>query len=189
MTYDRPLGACARPCKLLLLACLALWSVALPAREQPVRIEGVVLKVRDGDTLQMLTDRGQRIEVRLNTIDAPEKANNGMRGQPHAEGSRLNLAQFAVRRQATLLRTTMDRYGRHVGRVVVRTADGEVDAGWWQLRSGQAWVYERYADEIPVALRIAYREAQAEARSHRRGLWADPRPVPPWQWRARQRAR
>jgi micrococcal nuclease len=25
--------------------------------------------------------------------------------------------------------------------------------------------------------------AEADAREHRRGLWADPSPVPPWEWR------
>lgn len=159
----------------------------LHARENAVRIEGVVLKVRDGDTLQVLTDAGQRIEVRLNAIDAPEKAHGSVRGQPHAERARLGLAQLAARRNVTLLRTTMDRYGRHVGRVLVHTASGDVDAGWWQLRAGHAWVYERYIEEIPAPARIEYRQAQSEARAQRRGLWADSRPVAPWDWRQRNR--
>lgn len=159
----------------------------LQARESAVQIEGVVLRIRDGDTLQLLTHHGQRIEVRLNAIDAPEKAHGNVRGQPHAERARLALTQLAARRNVTLLRTTMDRYGRHVGRVLVHTADGDVDAGWWQLRSGYAWVYERYIDEVPVSTRIEYRQAQSDARAQRRGLWADARPVAPWEWRQRKR--
>jgi endonuclease YncB( thermonuclease family) len=173
---------------MLLLGCLALAANPLHARAVVDRIDGIVLKVRDGDTIQMLTAAGQRIEVRLNAIDAPEKAHGNVRGQPHAERARLNLAQLAVRRNVTLLRTTMDRYGRHVGRVLVRTADADIDAGWWQLRSGYAWVYERYLGEVPVATRIEYRQAQTDARSQRRGLWADPHPVAPWDWRKRQRS-
>lgn len=168
-----------------MFACWIGWISALEAREPPTRIEGVVLKVRDGDTLQLLTRAGQRIEVRLNAIDAPEKAHGQTRGQPHAERARLSLAELAVRRNVTLLMTTMDRYGRHVGRVLVHTSDGEVDAGWWQLRSGYAWVYERYIEEIPVTTRIDYRQAQSDARAQRRGLWADARPVAPWDWRHR----
>lgn len=171
----------------LVLACGIVGMPALQAREPAVRIEGVVLKVRDGDTLQMRTHAGERIEVRLNAIDAPEKAHANVRGQPHAERARLALAQLAVRRNVTLLRTTMDRYGRHVGRMLVHTADGEVDAGWSQLRAGYAWVYERYLDEIPATTRIEYRQAQSDARAQRRGLWADPRPVPPWDWRRQPR--
>lgn len=156
------------------------------AREQPVTISGVVTKVRDGDTLQLLTDAGARIEVRLNAIDAPEKAHGSVRGQPYAERSRLNLAQLAVRRRATLRHTTMDRYGRHVGVLTLDTDRGEIDAGWWQVQSGYAWAYERYLNELPARLRVRYREAQAQARGERRGLWADPRAVAPWEWRKRQ---
>jgi endonuclease YncB( thermonuclease family) len=175
-------------CLVLLLAWFALRIEPLHASDRAERIEGVVLKVRDGDTLQIRTDAGQRIEVRLNAIDAPEKSHGGMRGQPHAERARLNLAQLAARRDVTLLRTTMDRYGRHVGRVLVHTSDGTIDAGWWQVRSGYAWVYERYLGEIPVAMRIEYRDAQADARTQRRGLWTDSRPIAPWEWRQRQRS-
>jgi len=172
----------------ILLVGLVTWQPSTQAREQPVTIQGIVLKVRDGDTLQMLTDAGQRIEVRLNAIDAPEKPHGGTRGQPHAERSRLNLAQLATRRRATLLRTTMDRYGRHVGMLQLDTAQGEIDAGWWQLQAGYAWTYERYLEEIPLRMRLRYREAQSHARAEKRGLWADARPVPPWDWRKRQPA-
>jgi micrococcal nuclease len=195
MMPHRSLPDVLRPCEFLRHACLfvllawfALRIEPLHARDQTERIEGVVLKVRDGDTLQIMTAAGQRIEVRLNAIDAPEKPHGGARGQPHAERSRLNLAQLAARRNVTLLKTTMDRYGRHVGRVLVRTSDGTIDAGWWQIRAGYAWVYERYLGEIPVAMRIEYRDAQSDARTQRRGLWADTRPVAPWDWRQRQRS-
>lgn len=174
---------------LALLGVLAGRPADLAARSQPTAISGTILKVRDGDTLQMLTDAGRRIEIRLNAIDAPEKAHGGNRGQPHAERARLNLAEVAVRRRATLLHTTMDRYGRHVGMLTLDTAQGEVDAGWWQLRSGHAWVFERYLGEIPARMRARYREAESQARTERRGLWADTRPVPPWEWRQRQPGR
>jgi len=29
--------------------------------------------------------------------------------------------------------------------------------------------------------------AETDAREHRRGLWVDPNPVPPWQWRSEKR--
>jgi len=173
----------------LLLCAVSLLVAAQPhTREHPIAITGTVIKVRDGDTLQMLTDTGRRIEVRLNAIDAPEKAHGGMRSQPHAERSRLNLAQIALRRRATLVHTTMDKYGRHVGMLALDTAQGEVDAGWWQVQSGNAWTYERYLNELPVRMRLRYREAQSQAKAAQRGLWAEARPIPPWDWRKRQSA-
>jgi endonuclease YncB( thermonuclease family) len=172
-----------------LLATLACPPAAVHARAQTTLISGIVVKVRDGDTVQMLTDSGQRIEVRLNAIDAPEKAGGTSRGQPHAERARIHLAQLVLRRRATLHRTTMDRYGRHVGMLAIDTSEGKVDAGWWQLRSGFAWVYLRYLEEIPLRLRSTYRDAEAHARAQRLGLWSDARPVPPWEWRRRQTVR
>lgn len=45
------------------------------------------------------------------------------------------------------------------------------------VQSGAAWVYEHYNTDNALA------DLQQEARSQKRGLWADPNPVPPWEWR------
>jgi endonuclease YncB( thermonuclease family) len=45
------------------------------------------------------------------------------------------------------------------------------------VRRGIAWVYVRYLrGREPVAI-------EAEARSAKRGVWADAMPAPPWDWR------
>ncbi len=51
------------------------------------------------------------------------------------------------------------------------------DANVEQVRRGMAWVFDRYVTD-----RSLY-AVQDEARAARRGLWADPDPVPPWEWR------
>jgi endonuclease YncB( thermonuclease family) len=50
-----------------------------------------------------------------------------------------------------------------------------VKQGWW-------WWYRKYApgDTVLEGLEKAAREA-------RKGLWADPQPVPLWEWRKRSR--
>jgi endonuclease YncB( thermonuclease family) len=58
-----------------------------------------------------------------------------------------------------------------------------VDAGLAQLTAGLAWHYKQYAKEQPRAERERYAAAEQEAHFERRGLWADLRPVPPWDWR------
>jgi endonuclease YncB( thermonuclease family) len=68
---------------------------------------------------------------------------------------------------------TTDRYGRTVARV---ECDG-VDASAEQIRSGMAWVFDRYVSDS------ALYEMQAVARGERRGLWGDAEPVAPWEWR------
>jgi endonuclease YncB( thermonuclease family) len=45
------------------------------------------------------------------------------------------------------------------------------------LTNGWAWHFTKYDDSREFAA------AEAEARKERRGLWADPKPVPPWEWR------
>jgi len=71
-----------------------------------------------------------------------------------------------------------DRYGRTVGRV---DCAGE-DANREQVRRGLAWVYERYVRD-----RSLYADQDA-ARAAKRGLWADHKPVPPWEWRRTKRS-
>jgi micrococcal nuclease len=57
-----------------------------------------------------------------------------------------------------------------------------VDQGVWvnkvMVLTGYAWWFERYApDEDQL------REAQESARAAKRGLWAEPMAVAPWDWR------
>ena len=71
--------------------------------------------------------------------------------------------------------------------MAVVTVDG-ADVGVEQLRRGLAWVYTRYLDELPYDARRLYLQTEREARDARRGLWSDPDPVPPWDWRKMRRA-
>lgn len=167
---------------LALLLCLAV-PIVEPALAETLR--GTVTRVRDGDTLVLRTDAGKRIEVRLNAIDAPEKGGGGVPGQAYAERARAHLESLALRRRASLAAGTTDRYGRRVGVLTVQTPQGEIDAGLWQIRSGMAWVYMRYLDELAPELRSLYRDAESLARKERRGLWRDRSPLPPWEWRVR----
>jgi endonuclease YncB( thermonuclease family) len=73
---------------------------------------------------------------------------------------------------------TTDKYGRKVCRVEVDGQDLSVEL----LRAGLAWHYKRYNQEPALA------SLQAEARARKRGLWADPNPIPPWEWRRRKRS-
>ena len=58
-----------------------------------------------------------------------------------------------------------------------------VDAGLAQLSAGLAWHYKQYAKEQPRTERERYAAAETEAHLKRLGLWADPHPTAPWEWR------
>jgi endonuclease YncB( thermonuclease family) len=133
-----------------------------------------VIVVSDGDTLRARCDDvdGARIVVvRLAEIDAPEH------GQAFGRQSRRQLAALCIRQPARIRTTAVDRYGRSVAHVHCRG----IDAGAEQVRSGMAWVFDRYATTS------ALYALEAAARRERRGLWADAAPMPPWQWRERHR--
>ena len=148
--------------RLLVLAFLALAGIC-----QATQITGQVVGVHDGDSITVLVDRRQ-IKVRLADIDAPELK------QAFGRRSKQSLSDLCFNKSATLEDQGQDRYGRTLARV--RCA-GE-DANREQVRRGFAWVFRRYAPR-PSPLY----DLEAEAKAARRGLWSDPKPLEPWEWR------
>lgn len=43
----------------------------------------------------------------------------------------------------------------------------------------------KYAEKPPPADRVLYEAAEDRAMAKRLGLWSQPAPVPPWEWRGR----
>ena len=132
-----------------------------------------VIGVSDGDTLKARCrddDGSHTISVRLAEIDAPE------RGQRFGQRSRLQLSALCFRQAAEVRASTVDRYGRAVAHVRCQGTDASAE----QVRSGMAWVFNRYASTTSPLHGL-----QAQARRERRGLWADAQPLAPWEWRRR----
>ena len=50
-----------------------------------------------------------------------------------------------------------------------------------------AWHYKKYQGEQSPSDRMKYSDAELEARRHKIGLWHDPNPVPPWDYRWAER--
>lgn len=130
-------------------------------------VTGKVVAVTDGDTIKVLVDRGQ-VRVRLLDIDAPEKA------QAFGQKSKRSLSDLCFGKFARLDDKGKDRYGRTLATVY---CEG-VDANSEQVRRGMAWVYVKYASKHSPLY-----ELETNAKTTRRGLWADNDPVPPWEWR------
>lgn len=129
-----------------------------------------IVAIHDGDTLTVLRDHEQ-IKVRLSEIDAPEM------GQAFGNRSKQSLSELCFDKTATLDDKGKDRYGRTLARVA---CDG-IDANTEQVRRGMAWVYDKYVTDKSLYA------VQDEAKTARRGLWADAEPVPPWEWRRKTR--
>ncbi len=88
---------------------------------------------------------------------------------------RRNLSERVAGRFVVVEWDKRDRYKRIVGKVLV----GDQDVCLEQVRAGLARHFKRYEGEQTPSDRRRYAEAEVEAQEARRGLWADPDPIPP----------
>jgi endonuclease YncB( thermonuclease family) len=149
-------------------------------------VMGRVVAVTDGDTIKVLDSSNTQHKVRLTGIDAPE------RGQPYGTASRDNLSRMVAGKEVKVESTKNDRYGRVLGKVWVQPSDcptcgKTLDANHAQILAGMAWWYRYYAKEQSPEDRGRYESAEDEARKRKWGLWADPNPINPYDWRKGKR--
>lgn len=145
----------------LMLLALPMLAVA--------QTRGKVVSVKDGDTIEILAE-GRPVRVRLTGIDCPEKA------QPYGQTAKQFASDLCFEDTVTVLGSERDRYGRLLGTVML--ADGR-NLNTELVRAGLAWHYVKYSQDAQLAA------LETEARAAKRGLWADPQPVAPWDWRHR----
>src|ERR1044071_1467316 len=154
---------------ILALVLLALFVMPVPLWARGTTTHtGCVIGIIDGDTLTVLIDK-KPVRVRLWGIDAPEKA------QPYGTQARQALSRLASRRCVTLTVYGTDLYRRLLAQV---KGDEGRDIGEQQVAAGMAWWYKQYALRAEKLEQLEW-----DARLSRRGLWADPHPVKPWEWR------
>jgi endonuclease YncB( thermonuclease family) len=156
-------------------AALFWFTAAVSPFASAETINGRVVGVADGDTVTVLDPANRQHKIRLAGIDAPEKA------QPFGQRSKASLSNMVFGRQVIAECGKMDRYRREVCKIIVNGVDANLE----QVKAGMAWWYRKYAKEQQAEDRAAYEKAEAEAQAGRRGLWSDPKPMPPWEWRHR----
>ena len=125
--------------------------------------------------------------MRIAGIDAPEK------GQAFGQRAKQAMSDLVFGKPARLDCYKTDRYGRGVCNVWVAPASAPsgamtLDAGLAMVTQGMAWWYRVYSGELTPQARGQYEFAEQEARAKRAGLWSDPQPVAPWEWRKAKRA-
>jgi endonuclease YncB( thermonuclease family) len=126
-----------------------------------------VVAVYDGDTVTCLDENNQQQKVRLADIDAPES------GQDFGKASREALATMVFGRTVQVVDSGRDRYGRWIGRLSV---DG-IDVNREMVATGMAWHYAAYSKDTSLAA------VQAQAQAQKVGLWSQPNPIPPADYR------
>ncbi len=140
-----------------------------PIQVQPLaEVTGPVVKVIDGDTIDVLNGDKITTRVRLNGIDAPE------RKQAFSTKSKEHLSELIGEQPVRVFDLGLDQYGRTIGDVY----SGDKPLNLEKVRDGMAWHFKRFSDDRILA------KAEIEAQAAKRGLWADPKPVAPWEWLA-----
>ncbi len=164
------------------------WGLALVGLVSPWLLTGVdfgdwtilddsgractVASIHDGDTLRAVCD-GERLQVRLYCIDAPE-----MSQAPWGRESRDHLRRITPGEVAIRIHDT-DRYGRRVGEIL--TQDG-TSLNLAMVSAGQAAVYPRYCRDP------RFFAAERAAQSEGFGIWSSAGDHQrPWDYRHRSK--
>ena len=164
----------SQPVILQVLRCLILLTISVPLPAVGATwLEGWVVAIADGDTITILDESKKQHKIRLGQIDAPES------GMPYGRAAKKFLSDTVYRKTVRIQASDTDRYGRVVGIVHL----DRKNINMLMVANGYAWAYRHYVTDI------AYCEAEGSARRLRLGLWADKKPVPPWQWRRLKPAR
>lgn len=143
--------------KKISISLVILFLAALSVAWTGEPLTGKAARITDGDTFVLRTKGQGDVKVQLYGIDAPER--DASYGSQAAEALSAMLKGKKIRVEEDYT----DRLGRTVGHVYV----GKKDVGLELVRQGFARYVERYAPGdagLPAA--------EAEARRHRRGMWA-----------------
>lgn len=161
---------------LVLLLVTLTFSVHAQRTIQP-EFTAKVIHVDDGDTVVALDAQNQKTKVRLANIDAPEKSHGRCRpGQPWSAQSTRYMSDLLKGRTVTFRCSTLDRYGRSICDIEINGST----ASRLLAEAGLAWAnraHPSYLRDPGVA------QAERTAVMIQRGLWSDPRAIPPWEWR------
>lgn len=148
---------------LFFIACVAI------AKDKEA-MEGKVLCVIDGNTLEVKAKDNETYKVVLFGVDCPEL------DQEFGEDARKFLEKMVLRKSVQVQMQGKDRWGNQMAVVLLK---GEVDLRVELLKAGLAWTAER--NPLPELETVRF-----EAREKGKGLWKLADPTPPWVFRRQQ---
>ena len=145
--------------------------LSLPTFLSSEYLENLKIKrVVDGDTVHVFS-KGELLKVRLVEIDTPEM------DQPHGHEAKKYLENLLKEGYIDLHISGTDIYKRKLGRLYWK----QKDINRLMVRSGHAWVYDKYVTDK------TFYEDQNYAKSKKLGLWKSKDPIQPWRWRGRDK--
>ncbi|MDN5284140.1 MAG: thermonuclease family protein [Mucilaginibacter sp.] len=147
----------------LIIIVFTIWG----CNPKPANVYKVV-KIKDGDTIGLLSADKHTLTVRLAEIDCPEKS------QAFGQAAKKFTSDICFGKDVTLIGNTQDRYGRTVAMVIL--TDG-TNGNYQLVKNGFAWQYKKYSQSAELA------SLEQQARANKLGLWQDANPTPPWEFR------
>jgi micrococcal nuclease len=141
-------------------------SIQCYAQKLPESFEAKVVGIKDGDTYVVLYQR-QEITVRLEHIDCPEG------GQAYGKNSKRYASDLCFGNEVLVEGSKYDRYKRLIAVLYV----GNICINKEMVSGGYAWHFKKYSKDMD------YDALEREAQRKKIGLWADPNPIAPWDWR------
>ena len=136
----------------------------------PEAIQGKVVSVVDGNTIEFQTTDNETFKVVLSGIDAPEL------NQDFGLEAKSLLEKILLHEAVSLVIEGKDRLGNRVG---LLTYKKNKDPRLELLEKGYAWTTEKNPNPEFEAIREV-------AKSKGKGLWKAENPTPPWLFRRQQ---
>jgi len=133
---------------------------------------GEVVGVLEGSTIEVVR-LGKVERIRLHGLDCPEK------GQPYGDDVKQAISALVFAMQVTVEPHGKDKHGRIMADVLL--ADG-TNVNHALVKDGRCWWSRKSAPGDAELERL-----ELEAREAKKGLWEDPEPIPPWEFRKAQR--
>lgn len=134
-----------------------------------------VIKVKDGDSIIVSTSKGQK-DLRIWGIDAPE------RGQPYADVAKKKLQELVLNKYIRIENPKTDDFHRDLAFISITNypngSTNEIDVGSVLISQGLAWHFHPDATHDKQ-----YKTLETEAKNKNLGLWADPNPKNPEDYR------
>ena len=107
-------------------------------------------------------------KIRLNGIDCPEK------NQAFGTKAKQFTSDLCFSKNVTTKITDKDKYGRYIGDI---TLPNGTSVNQEIVKNGYAWHYKQYSNDQILA------DLENSAKKMKIGLWSDPQPIPPWEFR------
>ncbi len=174
---ELPPSTCVTRIGAALLVTLALGAATLraPATTTADHVEttAVVVKVVDGDTIDIRDDNRGRLRIRVLGIDTPETKKPGYTvGCWGPQATQFAVDELLEQRVALITDPTQDTHDRY-GRTLAYLAKGD---GWnYSVEAARAGTAHSYIHENnPLQKYAEIAAAEQEAKSANRGLWGPP---------------